>query len=378
MKRILSLMLALTLCFMLSACYDPSTKLYNKFVPDADGGDAKDADDGEESGEFTLIGDWLRVSDGLKVTLKENGVCIIKETEVKYGYDEKLGIVSLYGAVTQNYNLVKEDGLYKLFIDDEDFLVPAADYEQAHKEYIESTYIPTLTEGKTELVEGVVNQTSDGTTFSIQNAELIIEGDKCYLSFEVTFDGDFDIGQTRYESPRSESLFSIMEESRSENSAKYVYPVDMPTDEVTEDARDFGMLELDIGGINYYIAAKEFVDISEAETPATESKKPEENNAEPEEITITVISDSMQPTLSKGDVVRCTRVSDAANLAIGDIICYWTVIDGERVTDTGRIVNIYDGGGYFIFETKGDADAATNPLTVHESEIVGMVDAVIG
>ena len=269
MKRILPLILALTICLGLCSCYDPSTKLYNKFVPDADGGDAKDADDGEESGEFTLLGDWLRVSDGLKVTLKENGVCIIKETEAKYGYDEKLSIVSFYGAVTQNYNLVKEDGLYKLFIDDEDFLVPAADYEQAHNEYIESTYIPTLTEGKTELVEGIVNQTPDGGTFSIENAELIVEGDRCYLSFEVTFDGDFDIGQTRYESPRSESLFSIMEESRSENSAKYVYPVDMPTEEVTEDARDFGMLELNIGGSDYYIAAKSFVDLPAQETPST-------------------------------------------------------------------------------------------------------------
>ena len=86
----------------------------------------------------------------------------------------------------------------------------------------------------------------------------------------------------------------------------------------------------------------------------------------------------MQPTLAEGDLVRYTPVSDAADLSVGDIICYWTVINGERVTDTKRIVNIYDGGGYFIFETRGDADTSVNPLTVHESEIVGKFDRVIG
>lgn len=368
MKRILPLILALTICLGLCSCYDPSDKLFDKFVS---------GDDAGGSDEFTLLGDWLRVSDGLKLTFKENGISVVNGQELKYSYNEELGIVSHHDVVTRNYNLVKEGDSYKLMIDDHIF-VPAADYEQAHNEYIESTYIPTLTEGKTELVEGVANQTSDGTTFSIQNAELIIEGDRCYLSFEVTFDGDFDIGQTRYESPRSESLFSIMEESRSENSAKYVYPVDMPTEEVTEDARDFGMLELNIGGSDYYIAAKAFVDLPAQETPSTAPAESEKPASEAKNITVTVISDSMQPTLAEGDLVRCTPVSDAADLSVGDIICYWTVINGERVTDTKRIVNIYDGGGYFIFETRGDADTSVNPLTVHESEIVGKFDRVIG
>ncbi|MBQ8338113.1 MAG: hypothetical protein IJY33_03110, partial [Oscillospiraceae bacterium] len=32
---------------------------------------------------------------------------------------------------------------------------------------------------------------------------------------------------------------------------------------------------------------------------------------------------------------------------------------------------IYDGGGYYIFETKGDNNTNVDPLTVHESEVVG-------
>jgi signal peptidase len=46
------------------------------------------------------------------------------------------------------------------------------------------------------------------------------------------------------------------------------------------------------------------------------------------------------------------------------------VINGERVLNTHRIVEIYDGGGYWIFQTKGDNNTLEDPLTVHESEVV--------
>ena len=47
------------------------------------------------------------------------------------------------------------------------------------------------------------------------------------------------------------------------------------------------------------------------------------------------------------------------------------VINGERVLNTHRISEIYDGGNYLIFETKGDNNTVSDALTVHESEIVG-------
>ena len=47
------------------------------------------------------------------------------------------------------------------------------------------------------------------------------------------------------------------------------------------------------------------------------------------------------------------------------------MINGERVLNTHRISEIYDGGGYLIFETKGDNNTVADALTVHESEIVG-------
>ncbi len=81
---------------------------------------------------------------------------------------------------------------------------------------------------------------------------------------------------------------------------------------------------------------------------------------------------SMYPTLEPGDLIFDTAVDDASELEIGDIITYWTVIDGQRVLNTHRIIQIYDGGDYRIFETQGDNNTAADALTVHESEIVGM------
>lgn len=86
---------------------------------------------------------------------------------------------------------------------------------------------------------------------------------------------------------------------------------------------------------------------------------------------LSIQTDSMFPTLKPGDMIFDTKVKDTAALEVGDIITYWTVIDGERVLNTHRIEQIYDGGGYLIFETKGDNNTTADPLTVHESEIVG-------
>lgn len=89
-------------------------------------------------------------------------------------------------------------------------------------------------------------------------------------------------------------------------------------------------------------------------------------------------TESMYPTLNPGDLIFDTAVKDTSSLKIGDIITYWTVINGERVLNTHRITEIYDGGGYLIFGTKGDNNTSADPLTVHESEVVGRYAAKIG
>ena len=86
---------------------------------------------------------------------------------------------------------------------------------------------------------------------------------------------------------------------------------------------------------------------------------------------LSIQTESMYPTLLPGDMIFDVPVKDTNELEIGDVITYWTVIDGERVLNTHRISQIYDGGGYLIFETKGDNNTVADSLTVHESEIIG-------
>lgn len=86
---------------------------------------------------------------------------------------------------------------------------------------------------------------------------------------------------------------------------------------------------------------------------------------------LTIQTDSMSPTFRPGQKIWVEEVEHPRELEIGDIITYWTVINGERVMNTHRIVNIYDGGGFLIFETKGDTNSTSDALTVHESEIIG-------
>ncbi len=91
-----------------------------------------------------------------------------------------------------------------------------------------------------------------------------------------------------------------------------------------------------------------------------------------------VQTDSMYPTLKPGDLVIDRVMKDASQLRKGDIITYWTVIEGERVLNTHRINKVYDGGSYLIFETKGDKNSVADTLTVHEAEVVGVYATHIG
>lgn len=80
-------------------------------------------------------------------------------------------------------------------------------------------------------------------------------------------------------------------------------------------------------------------------------------------------TDSMYPNLVAGDLI-IGRSVDPEDLRTNDVITFWTLIDGKKVLNTHRIVGIYDGGGFLIFETKGDYNTTVDALTVHDSNVV--------
>ena len=83
-----------------------------------------------------------------------------------------------------------------------------------------------------------------------------------------------------------------------------------------------------------------------------------------------VQTDSMKPFFEQGDLV-IDKAVDPKELKVGDVITYWTVINGYRVLNTHRIVKITDYGNYLYFDTKGDANPVEDTTGVHQNEIVG-------
>ena len=77
-----------------------------------------------------------------------------------------------------------------------------------------------------------------------------------------------------------------------------------------------------------------------------------------------VQTDSMYPVLKPGDLIIDKAVKDPSKLRVGDIITYWTVINGQRVLNTHTIHNIYDGGDYLIFETKGENNSIADSARI--------------
>lgn len=92
----------------------------------------------------------------------------------------------------------------------------------------------------------------------------------------------------------------------------------------------------------------------------------------------TVTSKDMSPAVNDGDTVLCKSFKKPADLSIGDIIVYWTVLDGQRVAYASRIKNIYkNDSSELIFETQDDGSETPNVFTVHQSEVLGTFEQVI-
>lgn len=99
-----------------------------------------------------------------------------------------------------------------------------------------------------------------------------------------------------------------------------------------------------------------------------------------------VQTESMYPTFEPGDLIFSKKASseelrkleiseydeDGNLIKAGDIITYWTNINGQQVLNTHRVVGIYDAGDHIIFETKGDGNTMVDSLTVHEAYVVGV------
>lgn len=85
---------------------------------------------------------------------------------------------------------------------------------------------------------------------------------------------------------------------------------------------------------------------------------------------MTVLTDSMKPEFSKDDLI-IVKKTPAAELEVGDVISYWTIIENQKAINTHRIVEKNDSNGMIQFMTKGDANERVDDLIVSEGDIIG-------
>ncbi len=88
-------------------------------------------------------------------------------------------------------------------------------------------------------------------------------------------------------------------------------------------------------------------------------------------IPMTVESDSMKPTFKTDDMIICKEVDDVNDLKVDDVITFWTIIDGNKVKNTHRIVEINESNGTRSFVTKGDNNDIADESTVQAGDLIG-------
>ena len=72
-----------------------------------------------------------------------------------------------------------------------------------------------------------------------------------------------------------------------------------------------------------------------------------------------ILTNSMEPTLCEGDYILVEECDEKA-LKKGDIVTFFTIIDGYKVVNTHRVVNVYNDNGIVRYQTQGD-NKETNP-----------------
>ena len=86
---------------------------------------------------------------------------------------------------------------------------------------------------------------------------------------------------------------------------------------------------------------------------------------------MTVQSDSMAPTFYEGDLVIVKEIDDLYALKEDDVITFYTIIDGQRVLNTHRIVSVNKSDTTVSFTTKGDNNSIKDSVDVGAADIVG-------
>lgn len=88
-------------------------------------------------------------------------------------------------------------------------------------------------------------------------------------------------------------------------------------------------------------------------------------------VPLTVLSGSMEPTVSVGSQIIVKPVDDTSQISTGDIVTFMPRPNDDTLV-THRVVGVsVDGSGKESFITKGDANNAADPETITRTQLRG-------
>ena len=85
-----------------------------------------------------------------------------------------------------------------------------------------------------------------------------------------------------------------------------------------------------------------------------------------------ILTDSMDPVFSSGDLILC-HTTQAQDVKEGDIICFYDPAGNGTTTVTHRVVKVTkDDAGALAWQTKGDANNTEDSMLVPAKNLVGI------
>lgn len=100
---------------------------------------------------------------------------------------------------------------------------------------------------------------------------------------------------------------------------------------------------------------------------------------EPKFSVYTIVSESMEPTINKFDVIINTKIDDIEDVKINDVVTFistWQVTYGMTITHRVVGTKTLDNGETCLI-TRGDNNTQEDATCVKKSELIGVVKAVI-
>lgn len=89
-----------------------------------------------------------------------------------------------------------------------------------------------------------------------------------------------------------------------------------------------------------------------------------------------VLTDSMYPEISSGDLIIC-NTAEAPEIAVGDVISFFDPMGSGTSVVTHRVLEIVEKDGELSFRTKGDNNNAEDQVLVPAGNLVGLYQSRI-